>query len=249
MKKKVPALACALLLCGCVNQAEVPKRVLSQLERQNKEQQEIGYNHTKELYTYYLPQGMGRKESTRLSEVFTKDGYKIVMNFDPGAIVIRKYYTETDTTETKSDTITSPSESKEIVNEKLTPKMKEEDNKIIYNGYYYSASKHMFPYTMKLIMNDGMALVYLDASIVELYAYVPIASIPTFAKSMMTIATSLSYDETTILKEFSLKSLQETKKQNLDYLEQHMPSSGSLEELLNPNEQNPPTGDMPQQEE
>lgn len=46
--------------------------------------------------------------------------------------------------------------------------------------------------------------------------------------------TSISYDKDKVLNDFSLKSLTAAKKQNLDYLQSHLPSSGSLEELLNP---------------
>lgn len=242
MKKVFAAVMCALILVGCGSlEADLPQRVLTQLETISEQSLSIGNNHKKKYYSYYLPAGMGRRDSNELSEVFTKDGYRMIMNFDPSAIVIKNYYTQDE-----EDAKTAPTPSSDLLAQFLEPKMEQSNNNVVYTGNYMTSSREIFPYTLQLSKNDHFYLLYFDGTIVKLYTYVPAAAVPSSLKAMILLSSSLDYEEDKILEDYSMKSLENTNQNNLDFLEQHMPSSGSLEELLNPEIDHGASSDMPE---
>lgn len=241
MKKVFAAVLCALILGGCGSQgADLPQRILTQLNELPEQSLSIGSNHNKRYYSYYLPAGMGRRDSNALSEVFTKDGYRMIMNFDPSAIVIKNYYKEDE-----EDTETAPTSANSL-DQFIEPKMEQEEHKVIYTGNYLTSGRTIYPYTLQISENNGWYLVYFDGTIVKIYTYVPAAAVSSSLKAMMMLASSIKYNEEEILKVYSMKALGNTKQESLDYLEQHLPSSGSLEELLNPEIEKGPNSDMPE---
>ena len=127
--------------------------------------------------------------------------------------------------------------------------MEEQENKTLYTANYMNADRELFPYTLQLMKSEGAYLVYLDGSLVKLYTYLPAAAVPSALKSMFLLMTSISYDKEKVLEDFSLKSLTAAKKQNLDYLQSHLPSSGSLDELLNPKADESGSGDVIKEEQ
>ncbi len=250
MKKAFAAVTCLLLLSGCISSADLPQRVLKQLSAFVTAPMSVGNNRRKAYYSYYLPQGVGQRDANELSEVLVKDGYRIVMNFDPSAIVIKNYYTKNDAVDQeKSDEASQKQEiTKEI--ELIEPTMDQQSTQIVYHGNYVNGAKEAFTYTLQLMPSNGYYLVYLNGSLIKLYAFVPAGEVPAMLQAMLTIMTSVEYDEMKILKDFSLKSLTQTKKKNLDYLEQNIPSSGSLSELLEgADSEAPPQGDATTEED
>lgn len=246
MKKVFAAVLCILVLCGCESpEADLKQRIYDELGSMNKELQSPGSNRMKSYYSYYLPQGIKQRDANSLSEVFVKDGYRLIMNFDPSAVVIKNYYTQTDQ---ETDADTSASADQKQAAELFALHMEEQENKTLYTSSYRNANREVFPYTLQLIKSEGAYLVYLDGSLVKLYTYLPAAAVPSTLKSMFLLMTSISYDKNKVLEDFSLKSLTAAKKQNLDYLQSHLPSSGSLEELLNPNPDEQNSGDVIKEE-
>lgn len=249
MKKAFAAVMVLILLSGCGSRTDIPQRVMEQLTAFSKKSITVGSNRSKGYYSYYLPKGVGQRDSNELSEVFVKDGYRLVMNFDPSAIVIKNYYTETasesedqaETTLQKQDALKQP--------ERMEPTMDQQTAKIVYRGNYYNAAAEEFPYTLQLLQSNGYYLIYLDGNLIKLYAYVPSGEVVSMLRAMLIIMSSIEYDETKILKDYSLKSLTQTKKKNLDYLEQNIPSSGSLEELLNGSDDDIGQGDVTNEED
>lgn len=233
MKKAFAAVLAVSLLSGCGSQIEIPQRVMKQLNAFAQESITVGSNRHKGYYSYYLPKGVGQRDSNELSEVLIKDGYRVVMNFDPSTIVIKNYYEEKAETETQEET--KPETSDQELNPSA-PQMDKQDTKIIYRGSYRNAAQEIMPYTLQLLPNNGYDLLYLDGSLIKLYAYVPKSEVMAMLRMMFTIMGSVEYDETKILQDYSLKQLTQTKKKNLDYLEQNIPSSGSLEDLLKEND-------------
>lgn len=226
MKKLFAALLCVLLLGGCTNSSEdVPDRILAQLQNLKEQALSIGNNMNKPYYSYYLPPSIGRRNSTVLSEVFMKDGYPLVMNFDPSSIVIDHFY-QSDGEEIGN------SDRSELVDEFLIPQMREEDGVYTYTGNYLTSMNRIHPYTLQIAQSSGQYLLYLNGGIVKMYTYIPAASVSSFLRSMILIMSSIQYDETSILADFSIKSSKEANKKSLDYLEQNLPSSGSLSDIL-----------------
>lgn len=233
MKKVFAAILCLFVLCGCESrEAELKQRIYDELDSLSTKLESPGSNRMKGYYSYYLPQGIKQRDANSLSEVFVKDGYRLIMNFDPSAVVIKNYYTKSE--ENEEDAKTAASMNQEQVAELTKVQMQEQDNKTLYTSNYMNADRELFPYTLQLIKSEGAYLVYLDGSLVKLYTYLPAAAVPSTLRSMYLLMTSISYDKDKVLNDFSLKSLTAAKKQNLDYLQSHLPSSGSLEELLNP---------------
>lgn len=226
MKKLFAALLCVLLLGGCANSSEdVPDRILAQLQNLKEQALSIGNNMNKPYYSYYLPPSIGRRNSTVLSEVFMKDGYPLVMNFDPSSIVIDHFY------QSGGEEIGNGDRS-ELADEFLLPQMREENGVYTYTGNYLTSMNHVYPYTLQIAQSSGQYLLYLNGGMVKMYTYIPAASVSSFLRSMILIMSSIQYDETSILADFSIKSSKEANKKSLDYLEQNLPSSGSLSDIL-----------------
>lgn len=236
MKKLAAALCCVLLLGGCaISDDDLPNAIQEQLRALPQMELTVGNNMNKKFYSYYLPPGVGRRESNALSEVFMKNGYRIVMNFDPSAVVIHKFY-ENSEEETEEAT------SNQVMDQFLEPKLTVEGDKYTYTGNYLNIDKQVQNYTLQVIQSEERFLLYMDGTIVKLYTYVPSGEVSSSLKAMVRIMSSIQYNEDLILQNYSLKSLEETNKKSLDYLEQHLPSSGNLNDLLNGNEVNKGSG-------
>lgn len=241
MKKAIVMLVCLWMITGCSDaKQDLPQRILQQLQTLPEQTLAIGPNQVKPLYSYYLPVGIGRRDSTELSEVFVKDGYRMVLNFDPSAVIIRSYYQEQVV-----DTQTSPSQKQDVMASFVPPKMEQQQGKWIYTGNYLTSNREIFPYTLQLIENEDSYLLYFDATLLKLYTYVPAGEVPSMLRSMVSIASSLEYEKEAVLKQYSMKSAKETSKKNLDYLEQRLPSQGSLKDLLEGNTNLQTEGDEP----
>ena len=252
MRKVFAAILCLFVLCGCESQeADFKKRIYDELGTLSTELKSPGSNRMKSYYSYYLPQGIKQRDANSLSEVFVKDGYRLIMNFDPSAVVIKNYYSDTKDSgkPAENDAETSATLSKEQIAELLAVHMEESDNKTLYTSNYMNVDQELFPYTLQLIKSEGAYLVYLDGSLVKLYTYLPAAAVPSALESMYLLMTSISYDKEKVLQDFSLKSLTAAKKQNLDYLQSHLPSSGTLDELLNPTPDDSGNGDVIKEEQ
>lgn len=223
MRKRLALICCVCLLSGCASSYEdLSPRIMTQLQDLHDQEAALGNNMNKRYYSYYLPQGMGRRDSNELSEVFIKNGYRVIMNFDPSAVVIDTFYTKDSDDENKD---------KEQAVEEVT--LTQEDGIDKYTGIYQRKDGSMYPYVLQVIRNNDQYLLYLDAKITKIYAYVPSGEVMSFLHAMTQIASSIQFDKELVIEDFSMKSLESTKKKNLEYLQQNLPSSGDLSELLN----------------
>lgn len=240
MKKLAAAILGLLLLGGCaISEEDLPNQILIQLKGLENQQLAAGNNMKKKYYSYYLPPGVARRDSNELSEVFMKDGYRVIMNFDPSAIVIDSFYKEKE----EADTTSSASVKVEF----QEPTVKQEDQTLIYTGNYLTTTYQVHPYTLQVVQSKDSYLLYLDGEIVKMYTFVPRAEVESMLKMMIKTMSSLQYDKEAILQRFSMKSLEETNKKSLDYLEQNLPSSGSLSEILSGSDE-PGVGDSTEKE-
>lgn len=224
MRKWIVIVLSIFLCSGCANTGdELPGRMEAYLQSFASQDVVLGSNMNKYYYSYYLPLDMGRRESNALSEVFSKHGYRVVMNFDPSAIVIEEFYKETKTTNEESS----------IEDKSIKATYVEAESKWIYSGYYKNINGVTYPFSLQMIDHQSHVLLYLDGEVVKFYTYIPRAEVMSFMKSMMKITTSISYDKELVINDYSLKQLADVKKQNIDFIDQHLPSSGSLADLLN----------------
>lgn len=100
MKRVLLACLSLLMLAGCtVNPSiDLQQRLQDHVEKiQNQQVQEA--NHTKPLYSYYLPKDFGRYESYAYGNLFCVDGVRVAMSLNTAAIINASLYPElTDST-------------------------------------------------------------------------------------------------------------------------------------------------------
>lgn len=246
MKKLTILLAGLFLLSGCVQVSDLPSIVENTLQQQSSKEMPAGTNMTKKYYSYYLPKDMGRLTSTMLGEVFLKDNLQIVMNFDPSAIIIRKYYpTDEQQAQINVEPVADESEEAKTArvdaeNAKLQTVVLDEtlstEAKKIYKGSYRDSFGHVQSYEMQLLNNGDNYLMYFDFTVVKFYSIVPLASVESVANAVLMIAKSIDYDEDYVLSNFSMKKTGEARKQTIESLQQNLSTNGSFVDLIENNE-------------
>lgn len=231
MRKVIASIICLVLLSGCVDQKTISSDVKSLLKDIQKMDRIPAGNMNKKYYSYYLPSGIKRSESTEMSEVFSVDGYDLVMNFDSSAVIINNFYQ--DTKKTKAVDINSGATSnhdKSVLQKVKTDKGK--NNEIIYTGYYESNNYQNYPY--ELILAPGVEedyIIHMKATIVDFYCVVPVAQVETMIKTIFKISKSMIYDRELVLADFSMRKSILSKKENLDFVTKNFPEEGYLVEV------------------
>ncbi|MEG0841845.1 MAG: hypothetical protein RSF69_04870 [Erysipelotrichaceae bacterium] len=237
MKKKLVLILCFIILSGCGEQKNIAYDVKTQLTKTADMAEIPASNMDKKYYSYYLPAGIVRKESTDVNEVFRVDQNDLVMNFNTANIVINKFYKESPkVVDTKSEA-SKKAEIKDL--EKVTYK-KGKNGEYIYKGYYENNHYQTYPYSLVLIKNKSNDyLMHLNATIVDFYSVLPSASISSSLKIMMKLAKSIEYKSEVVLNDYSMKQIENSKKENLDFLTKNFPEEGYLNEVENKREESP----------
>lgn len=244
--KRISILFLCVLLCGCHFKEMGTTSFMQILERFDSIEMPSYTNMQKKYYNYYLPKGVGRRKSTQTSEVFVKNGYPIVMNFDPSMIVMNEHYKTTSPTneEVKSDTIRGVPYNEEEHKELLTKVTMSEDKKgtgkVSFKGYYKDIKDRVYSYQFILIPDGTQYCLYFQSDIVNICSVIAQVEIESIMHIMMMLAKSIDYHETEVLQNFSMKSINEVQKDNLQSIQSNISSSGSLPELLDPSSNDKP---------
>ncbi len=242
MKRLSILLISTLLLCGCSAVSTESNSVMKTLEQLYSLSMPSYTNMKKQYYSYYLPKGVGRRNSTQTSEVFVKDGYPIIMNFDPSTIVMNEHYTTISSSDEKEETNTETQKSLlhvTDVSEEMLQKVNiiEDDmnvGKKTFEGYYRDIEDRVYRYQFLLVPNGNQYFLYFQSPIVSVSSIVPKVEVEHMINTMVILAKSIDYHEKNVLQGFSMKSINEVQKENLQSIQSNLSSSGSLPELLDP---------------
>lgn len=253
--------------CAKSFESDLPQRIETYLKQQSTQMHSLGANKSKYYYKYYLPLDIGIRDSTQLGEMFVKNDSLLLMNFNPSSLVIYHYYNkdeeaaqkeEKERQQAREDGNTEVSQGENDAQEQSEPQsndtqtsattslteknlsevvMKIDSNVIEYEGTYQANTGEYYPYKLTLIQGNDDYLLYLDGSVVEFYCVSPLADISSDINSMFLIMKSISFDLENVLENFSMKNATSSKQQSIDTLQQNLPSSGSMPELLEQMEQ------------
>lgn len=231
MKKALLLSAVLLLLSGCARVDIDSDAIRGLLKKSTQNHARPTATMTKKYYNYYLPGEVGKKESTPLSEVFRKDGFEIIMNFNASAIIIDRFYLNGEldkkeqSSKSKSLSLTSVSKQQK---QSITMK-KDKSGNMQYQGIYKNGNNQYFPYELFIQTLDGKQyLLHLNGTIVDFYALIPAAEIKPAVTAMMKIMQSIEYDKKQIVADFSLKKAEQNRKDSLNYLNGRYAEEGFL---------------------
>ncbi|MEG1630385.1 MAG: hypothetical protein RR345_04640 [Erysipelotrichaceae bacterium] len=237
MKRKITLILCFIILSGCTSQDNVATNVKSQLMKTSDMAEIPASNMDKKYYSYYLPAGIIRKESSQVNEVFNFDQINLVMNFNTANIVINKFYQKPKlVVDTKSEA-TAKARIKDL--QKVTYK-KGKKGEHSYTGYYENNSFQTYPYSLVLVKNANEDyLLHMNATIADFYTVVPAAGLKSTIKVIMKLAKSIEYKSDLVLNDYSMKQIENSKKENLDFLTKNFPEEGYLNEVEDVREASP----------
>lgn len=211
MRWKTSVLLCLIvLLVGC-EKKELNDMLFSALKQAESTPLPLAVTHHKPYYSYYLPKDVGQKESTKMSEIFEKDGYRIVMNFELKPFLV---------------------EEEPLTLEEGTKLLEETNTYVVFQGTQATIEGDVIGYQLHAWENDRDVLLYLEGEIASFYAYVPKMATPSIVKSMLQILSSIVSDEASIREDFTITDLEKETKEQQESLK-HLPSSGLLSDLVN----------------
>ena len=265
MKKTFLLFSIVLLLFGCqaTNEKKIEEEVKTILENYVSNVEIASINLSKSHYSYYLPEDMTIVNSNTLSSVLLKDGYKVILNFSPSAIIISEYYVDFEEDEENleiefknyteenlkgliqenqlrlQDEVNTynqqDTQKKVSVNYKINEKRN--DNTIVYSGYYEGRDKHPYYYQLRLKRVNDTYYIHFDGTLLTLTSVVPTSEVDDIVFRMLSIAKSINYDKEKILQDFSLQyeleKMEKRFEEQHDYIYRNLPTEGYLEDLLN----------------
>lgn len=269
MKKYIGLCVLSLLLFGCsaTSEDQIKKQVDNILSQQVSDVEIAAINYSKPYYSYYLPTDVKISESNELSSVLNKDGFKIILNFTPSAIIISEYYVNFDEEkdlEIEFKNYTEENLKSLIQDERLrlqthnaekadkevdlketidyTPTFSKQANQMLYSGQYEGKNNTPYYYQLRLIKVNDTYYIHFDGTLLTLTSIVPATEVDDIVYRMLVIAKSINYDKEKILKDYSLQYELEKMEQRFqeqhDYINRNLPSEGYLEDLLNQEEWN-----------
>ena len=250
-------IVCLLGACSANSPKQVEDEVNTILKEATQSKAIAATNHNKPTYRYYLPEDMGIVKSNELSNVFAVDGFKIVMNFTPSAIIISEYYTDLEEDEKEIEFKHYTEESlHSLIKDKKTPELSKNDKteekkeveidytvrvdknqqSVNYSGYLASAKNQNHFYSLKLKRVNDQYYIHFNGTVLTLTTIVPAEKVDDMVFRMIHIAKSVIYDKDKILQTHSLKYalevMEKRYEENSEYIQQHLPSQGYLEEIL-----------------
>ena len=167
-------------------------------------------NMSKELYQYYLPISIGKRESTPYSTVLICDNYEVLMSLNASSVIIDKYYTSKVSVDNITYDIALYSE--------------------ILNGTYSDGTSMNISVNV-LNFNDSYYLL-VKAHYFSFLTNCPLTEMPTIIKDIIMIARSAKVDQVAILVAYSKKENINYQQETMTIFSQAIPENGTLAEML-----------------
>lgn len=173
-------------------------------------------NNHKDLFSYYLPFNVGKKETTDVSSILSIEGYDVVMNLNVSAVITDKYY---------STSTYNTSESLGTV---------ELSNTIFSNsGFYkdYEKKEQKYSYYITKATDDSY-LVLLKTKYFTYLTNVPLELLPLVTDQLFAIARSTRINAEKIVTVYSKKEQIKFEQKIVQIYQEQVPVNGALSEMI-----------------
>ena len=199
-----------MFLTGCTTKTIDLQSELNRAMESSCAEKIFSNTMNKQLYSYYLPENIGRFQSTQSTNVFSDRGRKFIMNLNVPNIIQDAYYKD-------NETHTSSSLNGAVAQ---------------VNGKYNDSQKNAHGYTLSVYDQQGYYVTVFESDVVEFYSVSDAYSAVALSKDMMKIARSLKVNTSEVKKVYSNKKIVDYKSEKMELFEQVVPESGRIEELF-----------------
>ena len=216
--KKYPIILVSLImivsLWGCsygeVTETNIQQALEVAITETAKEEIAHYQNMHKSFYSYYLPQHVGKRNSTAYSNLFVIDNHEVLMSVKPASVIIDKYYGKTN----------------------LANSINEYDNALLSNSYdLINYEEKKISLVVSVFHFEGLYYMLVDTTNFSFLTSTPLGNMPSIIRDVIRIARSADVNETAILAEYS-------RKESIDYQQattifsQSIPENGTLAEMM-----------------
>ncbi|NTW95702.1 MAG: hypothetical protein HGB31_03685 [Erysipelotrichaceae bacterium] len=169
-------------------------------------------NISKELFSYYLPQHVGRKVSSETSTILTSNNVNILMNLDVIDVISDTYY----------DTARS-----------FRSMLAASQNLDSFDSTFLNRKGETITYRVSVLeVSDSLILLTLEGGYFMFTAITPIGLSTEILYDMLTIAKSCEVDGPAVLLAYSTRESIDYKKETLDMFSQIAPESGTVLDMI-----------------
>ena len=222
--RKITLLLFCLCLCGCSAQGSLDGRLQAACTQASALTINVHADNVKDLYSYYVEPGVGRRNSTASSNVFVLDNQEFIMNLNIAEIVNVKLYDQTQS-------VTLPQGERWLS---------------VSEGEFADVQGRTQKYAAGLMAAaNGQVMVMVKTLYFTFTGLSNETGAPALAGEMIKIARTATVDEDAVLKAYSSRTKISYVKENLNLFEDDIPENGRLEEMM-PNKPVHTGGDIDQ---
>ena len=222
--RKFTLLLFGLCLCGCSAQAGLDSRLQAACTQASELAINVRADNVKDLYSYYIEPGIGRRSSTASSNIFVMDNQEFIMNLNIAEIVNVKLYDQTQSVALPQG----------------------EAWMSVAEGEFTDVQKRMQKYAAGVLpTGKDQLLVMVKTPYFTFTGLSNETAAPLLAQEMIKIARTAEVDEEAVLKAYSTRTKISYVKENLNLFEDEIPENGRLEEMM-PNKPAHTGGDIDQ---
>lgn len=169
-------------------------------------------NISKQMYSYYLPPHVGRKNSTDISTILTSNNVNILMNLDVIDVISDTYY---DTSRSFKSMLAA---SKDLTN---------------FESSFVNKKGDPVTYRVSVLkVSDSLILLTLEGGYFMFTAITPLSLSSEILFDMITIAKSCEVNKDKVLLAYSTRESIDYKKETIDMFSQIAPESGTVLDMI-----------------
>ena len=169
-------------------------------------------NISKEMYSYYLPPHVGRKNSTDISTILSSNNVNILMNLDVIDVISDTYY---DTSRSFKSMLAA---TKDLTN---------------FESNFVNRDGEPITYRVTVLkVSDTLILLTLEGGYFMFTAITPLILSSEILFDMLTIAKSCEVNNSKVLLAYSTRESIDYKKETIDMFSQIAPESGTVLDMI-----------------
>ncbi|MEA5026253.1 hypothetical protein SDC9_116901 [bioreactor metagenome] len=195
---------------GRVTENNIAVRMETAVNNTFSEQASDYQNMHKTLYSYYLPDHVGKRASTAYSNILISDNYDVLMSLNASAVIIDKYYEASAVKAITTYDIALYSE--------------------VFSGTYSDGRKTEI--SVSIFKFDSSYYLLVKAEYFSFLSNCPLAEMPIIVKDIIRVARSTTTDQTAILTAYSKKENINYQQETTTLFSQSIPENGTLAEML-----------------